>query len=58
MGWLALGGPRDEAATEENSVAGGRAAGVGAAGPVSVGVDHKLSRSRARNDKAKVKSAL
>ena len=55
---LSLRRPGDEAASKEDSVAGGGAAGVGAAGLVSVGVDHELSRSRVGNDKAKVKSAL
>ena len=50
--------PGDEAATEEDSVAGGRASGVGVARPVSVGVHNELHRSRARNDKTEVKSSL
>ena len=53
-----LGRPGDEAATEEDSIASGGTTGVRAASPVSVGVDHELSRSRVGNDKAKVKSAL
>ena len=55
---MALGGPGDEAATEENSIAGGGSSGVRAASPVSVGVDDELSWSRAGNDKTKTDSAL
>jgi hypothetical protein len=41
---LPLGGPGDELGTQEHDITGDGPARVGAAGPVSVGVDHKLRR--------------
>jgi len=43
-GVLSLRRPGDEAASKEDSVAGGGAASVWAAGPVGVRVHNKLSR--------------
>jgi hypothetical protein len=43
-GVLSLGRPGNEAASKKDSVAGGGAASVWAAGPVSVRVHNKLSR--------------
>jgi hypothetical protein len=41
---LPLGGPRDEVGAQERGIAGGGPTRVRAAGPVSVGVDHKIRR--------------
>jgi hypothetical protein len=40
---LSLGGPRDKTTTEKDGVARGGTASVGAAGPIGVGVDNKLT---------------
>jgi hypothetical protein len=53
---LPLGGPGDEVDTEEHDIAGGGPARVGAADPVSVGVDHKLRR-RGWSEEAVVEGA-
>ena len=54
---LPLGRPGDQVAAQEDGVAGSRAASVRAASPVSVGVDHQLSRGRAVKHQAEVHSA-
>jgi hypothetical protein len=41
---LLLGGPRDEVGAQEHGIARSGPACVGAADPVSVGVDHKIQR--------------
>jgi hypothetical protein len=41
---LPLGGPGDEVGAQKHDIARGGPARVGAAAPVSVGVDHKLRR--------------
>ena len=45
--WLLLGRPGDQVAAQEDGVTGSGATSVRAASPVSVGVDHQLSRGRA-----------
>ena len=54
---LPLGRPEDKVAAQEDSIAGGGAASVRTASPVSVGVDNQLSRGRAVKDQAVVHSA-
>jgi len=55
---LPLGGPGDQAAPEEDGVAGGGAAGVRAAGPISVGVDTELCWGCSGNDQTMAEGAL
>ena len=55
--WLPLGRPGDQVATQEDGVAGSGATSVRAASPVSIGVDHQLSRRRAVKQQAEVHSA-
>ena len=55
---LPLGGPGDQAASEEDGVAGGGAAGVRAAGPISVGVDTELCWGCSGNDQTMAEGAL
>jgi len=54
---LLLGRPGDQVAAQEDGVAGGGATSVPAASPVSVCVDHQLSRGRAVKYQAEVNSA-
>ena len=54
---LPLGRPGDQVAAQEDGVAGSGATSVRAASPVSVGVDHQLSRRRAVKHQVEVHSA-
>jgi hypothetical protein len=54
---LSLGGPRDEVGAQEHGIAGGAPTRVGAADPVSVGVDHKFRRRGWSEEKAIVEGA-
>jgi hypothetical protein len=55
---LTLGRTGHQIVTEEHRVARGRAASVGAAGPVRIGVNNKVGRRRAMQSQAKGKSTL
>jgi hypothetical protein len=54
---LPLGGPGDEVGAQEHSIARSGPARVGAAGPVGVGVDHKLRRRGRSKEEAIVDRA-
>jgi hypothetical protein len=55
---LPLGSPRDEVGAQEHGIAGGGPARVGAAGPVSVGVVHKIRHRGWSEEEAVVEGAL
>jgi hypothetical protein len=55
---LALGGPRDKTATEEDSVARGGAASIRAASPIRISVDDEPIWRNLGNDKTKVEGSL
>jgi hypothetical protein len=55
---LTLGSPRDEVGTQKYGITGGGSARVGAASPVSIGVDHKFQRRGWSEEEAVVEGAL
>ena len=55
--WLPLGRPGDKVAAQKDGIAGSGAASVRTTSPVSVCVDHQLSRGRAVKYQAEVHSA-
>jgi hypothetical protein len=55
---LPLGGPRDETAPEEDSIARGGASGVRAADPIRISIHNKLRWSRPRNNQTEAEGAL
>jgi hypothetical protein len=54
---LPLGGPRDKVGAQEHGIAGGEPMRVGAAGPVTVDVDHKFRRRGWSEEKVVVEGA-
>jgi hypothetical protein len=57
-GCLELGGPRDKTATEEDSVAKGGAASIGAGSPIRISVDDEPIWRSLGKDKTKVEGSL
>ena len=57
-GGLPLGGPGDQAVPEEDGISGGGAAGVRAAGPISISVHTNLCWSCAGNDQTMTEGTL
>jgi len=55
---LPLGGPGDETAPKEDSIARGGASGVRAAGPIRISIHNKLRWSRPRNNQTEAEGAL